>query len=120
MKRITAERAREICTNWHGGQWSSLYQFASSKTFELANTLRYFQEIETSLHPEYALYPGELTKKEERELLSLKRYFLQEAKNRGIDIVFHPHEVYGYLIPYVEDNTPEAVEMLITPVCYLK
>lgn len=27
---ITRERAREIAAQWHGGQWSPLYMFASS------------------------------------------------------------------------------------------
>ena len=60
----STNKAKRIASEWHGGQWSSLYQFASSGEFNHENVLRYFQEIEHSLHPEYLLHPGFLTKKD--------------------------------------------------------
>lgn len=98
MKTQTAQR---ITSNWHGGQWSALYQFSSSGKIDHTNILRYFQELENCLHPEYALHPGILSKKDSRELNGLKGYFLMEAKKLGFTIEFKEHSVYGYFIPYI-------------------
>lgn len=44
MKRIISkEQAIEICSQWHGGQASALYQFASSGVYLPANN--YIAEI---------------------------------------------------------------------------
>jgi hypothetical protein len=120
MTTITTQRAQQICANWHGGQWSSYYQFASSGVFLVENVLQYLKETETNLHPEYDLYPGTLTQKEERELNSLKRFFIAQAAKMGIGIEYHAHSVYGYLIPYVTEGTPDTLADQVKCVAYLK
>ena len=42
---ISKNRAQEICSNWHGGQWSALYSFASSKTYVEEKYNDYLAEI---------------------------------------------------------------------------
>lgn len=120
MKQITTIRAKEIASHWHGGQWSALYQFASSGIMTDENTLRYFREVEDALHPEYNLYPGELTQKEERELTLLKRYFLIESEKRGLPVEFHKHELYGYLIPYLMESVPDDRANNVAVLKYMK
>ena len=107
MKTITANRAQKICSNWHDGQWSALYQFSSSGIYSNANALRYLQEIETSLHPEYNLHPGELTKTNQQELEKLKRYF----NTHGLAVEYKSHPVYGYLIPYLKEDNKEVTQL---------
>lgn len=96
--------AQQICSNWHGGQWSAYYQYASSGIYLPANHLRYLQETEDNLHPEYALHPSELTKKDERELTNLKSFFILQGEKSGIKTDFKKHPSYGYLIPYITEN----------------
>jgi hypothetical protein len=101
MRKLTAQK---LCSYWHGGQWSALYQYSSSGLYAYQNALKYLQEIETCLHPEYNLYPSVLSKKNEKELNSLKQYFTKLAKDEGIDIGWGKHSVYGYNFPYVRNN----------------
>jgi hypothetical protein len=105
MKTITTNRAKEICDMWHGGQWSALYQFASSGVYTAENHLRYLQEIESDLHPEYNLYPGSLSKRNERELNSLKKFFINTGVKNGIYTEYAVHPVYGYNIPFVTESS---------------
>jgi hypothetical protein len=44
-KTITLSKAKEIASNWHGGQFSALYQFASSGVILKENYNRYFNEL---------------------------------------------------------------------------
>ena len=102
--------AIKLSAQWHNGQWSSLYQFASSGVYLMANCLRYLQEVESCLHPEYNLYPGFLNKKDEKDLNNLKQYFIREAKRIcDIDIQYSQHPVYGYLIPFLAGWTPISI-----------
>lgn len=109
---MRTETAIKICAEWHGGQWSPLYQFASTGTFYRANVLQYFQEIETCLHPEYNLHPSQLSKKDERNLTGLKNYFIRLAKVHGYEIEFKTHSMYGYLIPYIKEGNAAGVKEL--------
>lgn len=98
MKKQTAVK---ICSHWHGGQWSAIYQYCSSGEFHAPNVLRYLQEIERDLHPEYDLHPSALSKKDLTDLTGLKKYFIQLAAKNGYEIAFKEHTLYGYLIPYI-------------------
>ena len=118
MNTIKTERAQQIASYWHDGQHSALYQLCSGG-FYLPNTLRYLKEIERCLHPEYALYPSFLTKKEFSELTSLKNWVLREAKKHSVDIEFTEHNIYGYLIPYVSAYVSDEIAAQITPLTYL-
>jgi hypothetical protein len=63
---ISKNRASEICHNWHGGQWSALYSFASSKCYVDEKYKEYISEIHEN-KPTNA--------KDRTELNSLKRFF---------------------------------------------
>lgn len=117
---IKQTTAKKICANWHGGQWSALYQFGSSGIYTIENHLRYLQEVETCLHPEYNLYPGELNKVDERDLNGLKAFFIKEGENKGINTEFHQHTLYGYLIPYLTENTPDQLSEKVNVISYMK
>jgi hypothetical protein len=117
---ISTERAQEICRHWYNGQWSAYYQFLSSGVFLIENTLQYLRETEDNLHPEYALFPGTLTQREERELNSLKNYFIARAAAAGIGVEYHKHTLYGYLIPYITEETPDSIADNVKCLAYLK
>lgn len=109
MRTITKKRAKEICSLWHDGQYSALYQFASSGIYARENALHYLREIQDSLHPEYLLFQRILTMKEYRELISLQNYF----HKIGLRVKYGKHPVYGYNIPYLEqDENNEGVKCL--------
>jgi hypothetical protein len=81
---ITKLRAKEICSHWHGGQWSALYQFTSSGVYLIANHRKYLRDIEDCLHPEYNLHLSKLSIKNETELTRLKKYFIAQGNAAGI------------------------------------
>lgn len=112
--------AKNICASWHSGQWSALYQFASSGIYTMENHLRYLQEVESCLHPEYNLYPGELNKGEERELNNLKSYFIRMGEINGLKTEFHAHTLYGYLIPYLTEDTNDDLANQVKVISYMK
>jgi hypothetical protein len=112
--------AVKICSHWHGGQWSALYQFASSGIYTIENHLRYLQEIEQALHPEYNLYPGELSKKDEGNLTGLKWFFIRMGERNNIGTEYHQHEVYGYQIPYITEETADTIADKVNVISYMK
>lgn len=66
----------EIASHWHGGQWSALYSFASTKEIHLP-IADYLSEIEEDL----SSLDKEENPEEYKELLILKLFFLnQESK----------------------------------------
>jgi hypothetical protein len=101
---ISKNRAKEICSNWHNGQWSALYQFGSSGVFLIESTLIYLKEVQECLEPEYNLHPSSLSKAHEKELNSLKNFFLFKAREVGLIIEFNKHNIYGYQIPCIKEN----------------
>lgn len=103
------QTAIKICSEWHHGQWSALYQFASSGIYTIENHLRYLQEIETCLHPEYNLYPGFLNKKDSGNLERLKQFFILQGQTDGIYTQYKEHPVYGYLIPFIAGWVNESI-----------
>jgi hypothetical protein len=58
MRTITLETARTIAADWHGGQWSALYGFASSGKLDAAQVPLCLDEIEENLENENTL-PGQ-------------------------------------------------------------
>lgn len=119
-RTITAERARAIASQWHGGQWSALYQFASSGIFHVPNTLKYFQELEFDLEPEFwNAKEVTRTKKDLKELNSLKKYLLQLAAENAVPVEFEKSN-YGYQIPYLMESVSEDVAQTVTPVAYMR
>jgi hypothetical protein len=116
---ISNKRAREISDAWHGGQWSALYQFASSGTYVVENHLKYLKEIQENLEPEYGLHPTTLSKKDEAALNSLKRWFEYKGKENGIKTEWEKHKLYGYKIPYVSEDTPDAIAGKVEPLKFM-
>jgi len=97
MKR--KDQVKKVCSEWHGGQWSALYQFASSGQFVPENTLRYLKELQECREPEYYLHPGTISVKDNNRLRAAQNFFTQEAKRTGIIITWRRHPVYGYMVP---------------------
>ena len=110
---ISKDRAKEICSNWHGGQWSALYQFSSSKTWCIENTLRYVWEVEIDLQELFRVNTGVLTKKNKCELKALKNFFLYKAKENNVPIISVKHSQYGYNYPLLspEGKEPEMIKV---------
>lgn len=102
---ISKDRAREIANNWHGGQNSALYQFASSGTYLPESHLLYLREVQSDMEPEYYANPGVLSKKNERELNSLKKFFEFNGKENGIGTRWEKHPQYGYMVPFITEET---------------
>lgn len=98
---ITLKTAQKIASNWHGGQYSALYQFASSGYFVAENSILYLWEIMQDLQNEYfAPCPRTLTNTEVKELNNLKNYFEAEIKRATfLEIEYKKHPVYGYQYP---------------------
>lgn len=110
--------AIKICSNWHSGQCSAFYQFSSSGIYTTENHLRYLQEVESCLHPEYNLHPSTLNKKDAANLENLKQFFILEGQKQGIYTQYAEHPVYGYLIPFVAGFVPESVCKNVKPLQY--
>jgi hypothetical protein len=98
---ITTKTAKKICSSWHGGQWSALYQFASSSHFVCENSILYLWEIMQDLQNEFfAPCPRTLQANEIKELNNLKQYFESEIKRATfLEIEYKKHPIYGYLYP---------------------
>jgi hypothetical protein len=105
-RTITIARAREIATDWHGGQWSALYQFASSGVYVVANHLLYLRESQENREPEYYLVPGTISQKNDKELQSLINFFnkLGLAQSEPLMVDWVKHSIYGYLMPVCDDK----------------
>jgi hypothetical protein len=104
---IPLERAKELASNWHGGQYSAMYQFASSYTYLRENHLLYLEEIEQDIHrPETALRPFYRSKKDTNELIALKRFFIVQGEKHGIRTVY-TKDKYGIPFPQLHDSFPD-------------
>lgn len=105
MKNLISKlRAIEICSHWYEGQTDSLYQFLSSGIFVPEKSLLYLRSVQSCLEPEYYLHPQTLSKKDQKELNSLKRFFEFKCSEVGISIKWEKHPTYGYLVPFVKEN----------------
>lgn len=110
---IKPATAQKIASYWHGGQWSAFYQFSSSGVIVKENVLQYLKEVEICLHPEYALYPGTISKTALKQLTGLKEFFISQINSMfGITIEYSKHPIYGYLIPYIKTGSTENVKKL--------
>jgi aromatic ring hydroxylase len=102
---LKTQKSRRIASAWHGGQWSSFYQYASSGVFVIENTLLYIKECLDNLQAgEFAAIPYELKKKDRKELEYLLKYFLNEAKKNGIEVIEGKHSFYGYTVYTCNDT----------------
>lgn len=111
---ISKDKAQQLCNEWHGGQWSALYQFGSSKVWDIANTLRYVWEIQQDLQQEFfAAYPQILSKKTVRELTQLRDFFMFKAVENNVPVVLVKHDLYGYEYPLLSPNgtTEEMIQV---------
>lgn len=106
---ISKVKAVQLSKNWHNGQWSSLYQFASSEIFEVSNILRYLKEIQECIETEYFVCPITLSKKDLKDLSNFKLWFEYKAQESSITIEWHKHNIYGYLIPYIKTNDSNKI-----------
>jgi|688.fasta_scaffold459551_1 hypothetical protein len=70
---ITLNKAKEIASRWHSGQWSAIYQFASSGIITKENYSRYLNELEKDL--KFAD-----TTKDKKELKQLINFIEKEYK----------------------------------------
>lgn len=114
MKTILSkDRAKEICSNWHGGQWSSLYQFASSGVYLVENHLKYLKETQECREPEYYLHPGTISKKDDKELKKLIAFFEYKGQENGITTEWHKHSDYGYMIPYITQENEKVIKLAL-------
>ena len=69
---ISKLKAKEIASDWHGGQWSALYQFASSGIYLPETHKKYLNEIADNIPL------ASLTQK--RLLRKLKAWFIYKHK----------------------------------------
>lgn len=109
MKTIKKETAIKTSSAWHGGQWSPLYQFASSGIFLPEQSKQYLNDIQRCLETEYYLHPVELSKKDRSDLTKLKTYFKEESKKHGITFAEYRHKIYGYILFQAMTNANNIV-----------
>ena len=108
MKRI--DQIRKVCASWHGGQWSALYQFASSGIFIHDNILRYLRELQECREPEYYLYPCTISKHDDLKLSACQRWF---EKQYGSKIVWEHHPIYGYMVPCLAEHDDTVTKLIL-------
>lgn len=69
MKTISLKTAKAIAADWHGGQWTALYAFASSRKAVAAQAPLCLTEIEQNIGNECTA-PKQIVR-----LKSLKKFF---------------------------------------------
>jgi hypothetical protein len=69
---LSKDKAREVASDWHGGQWSALYQFASSGEYVPGYQKKYLFEIAENIP--LASYT------QKRLLKKLKSWFVYKSK----------------------------------------
>lgn len=116
---ITHERAKLLCSQWHAGQGSALYQFSSTGIFSIDNFLKYLRETEDCLHPEYDLHPGTRGKRDIEYLTRLQQYFEFIGLNLGLKVKWETQELYGYRIPRLTEDVPKELRNQVTQIKYL-
>lgn len=99
MKNETAKR---IASNWHGGQWSALYSFASSGQLDVETSLIIVEEVtQEILQPELALRPFFRSKKEQNELIKLRQFFIDYFKKEYATDIRIGKDYYGNEMPFL-------------------
>jgi len=110
---IRPKTAQKLCASWHGGQWSALYQFASSGIYVPENHLLYLKELEFNYHSEaFAINSEEfeLTKTEEQELEKLINFFIKKGEEIGIETTWQKHHLYDYKMPRAQSNKYQFIQ----------
>jgi hypothetical protein len=74
MNTISIKNAMVIARDWHGGQWSALYAFASSAIIRNDNINIYLSEIEDNISHK------DLKNTERNRLEKLKRFFIIKSR----------------------------------------
>jgi len=74
MNTISLKTAIVIARDWHGGQWSALYSFASSAVIRNDNINIYLSEIENNISIK------DIKKTEIERLEKLKRFFIIKSR----------------------------------------
>jgi len=70
LPAVTRKRAQVIAAQWHGGQWSALYSFASTGQYLPELHDQYLKEIDTDICERFT------SPKHSKELYHLQTYFL--------------------------------------------
>ncbi|QEM07895.1 hypothetical protein DIU31_031950 [Mucilaginibacter rubeus] len=77
MRTITLKTAKAIAADWHGGQWSALYAFASGGVLNGAQEPRCLSEITNELNN------TNLAAKQRRRLERLKEFINHQILENG-------------------------------------
>lgn len=85
-RTLTPQRARSLAYEWHGGQWSPLYAFASSGLVQDQSKL--LAEIKSCM-------PS--TAEDQRDLVRLYNYVLTQLEHR-------PADAYPWRAPWAKDE----------------
>lgn len=109
---LTVNKAKDIASAWHGGQWSALYQFASSGVYLPQNHLRYLHEIQSEIEPEYfSAHPVHRSFRDKQKLRALKNYITAQGEKHKIFTKWEKHPQYGYQVPFLAENSePKMME----------
>jgi len=131
MRTITLKTARAIAADWHGGQWSALYAFASSGVLNAA------QEPQCLTEVEYELSSPDLSDKQRMCLEKLKQFVTHQAQkmenqliglikrlsDEGLketrDIALHSDSIEDF-ISYMEADIAERESALHIAMSYKK
>jgi hypothetical protein len=117
---IRKETAQKIAKkNWNYCN-SALEQLGKTGDYLLENHLRYLQEVETALHPEYNLFPCELSYLEQKSLENLAAWVEETGKNHGLITFWEKHSVYGYRIPYIAEEVSDDLANKVKQISYMK
>jgi hypothetical protein len=115
MKTISKEQARRIAADWHDGQNSPLYQFASSGVFIASESARYLQAAQRCIDKDgHSVYAKECTKTELLTLGRLKRYFESESAKAGHKVTAWEKYPGGYELLPVFDNIEGLSAFMLT------
>jgi hypothetical protein len=74
MKTISLKTAKDIAVDWHGGQWSALYSFASSGIVKGGDINKYLTEIEDNINN------ADIKKPELERLEKLKNFLIIKSR----------------------------------------
>jgi len=103
-----------------GEAGTALHKLGQGKGYDMAYALQYLKEVERALRPDFNLIPGELTKREEKELNKLKEWLVFKGNEYGLKFEWEKHKLYGYVIPYLTEDTPDKLANKVKPITYLK
>lgn len=95
------EKLQKIASYWHGGQWSAMYQLASSGVFLRENTLQYLWEANAELIQYGRIHEIILSKAKRNELRAFIKGIEALAKQHGIEVEWAEHPIYSYSFPVI-------------------